>query len=69
MSRQVNRKPPKGVAPYRADDPVAVLAHALHRAEVGCRAGRCVLAEHETDATRLALVLSDPAAPGARRLG
>jgi hypothetical protein len=69
MSRQVNRKPPKGVAPTDIEDPVSGLASALHRSEVGCRSGRCVLAEHEVDAARLWLALAYPDEPAVRRRG
>lgn len=69
MARQVNRKPPKGVAPLDGRDPIAVLVVALHGAGVGCRSGRCVMAEHEADATRLALALAYPEDAGLRRLG
>lgn len=69
MSRQVNRKPPKGVAPLDKRDPVAVLVLALHASGVGCRPGRCVMAEHEADATRLALALAYPEDPAVRRFG
>ena len=68
MARTITKKDPKGWAGPDPKDPIAVLVVALHAAHVGCRASRCVMAEHEQDATRLALALAYPAAePPSRR--